>query len=147
LPVLQRIWIGIFNSNNSDSNGLTFCSGSLSVGGGDVCEIAELFAHKIKFVHLRNNEITGYRIFHESGHLKGIVDMPRLIKILLSEQGRRLKEGIEHSIPIRPDHGIAILQDEFLNNNPGYPLYGRLKGLSELSGIEKTILDLGLNQR
>ena len=135
----------IFNTNDSDSNGLTLCSGSLSVGGGDVCEIAESFAHRIKFAHLRNNENTGYRVFHESGHLEGIVDMPRLIKILLTEQERRLKEGIVHSIPIRPDHGIAMLQDEMLNTNPGYPLYGRLKGLSELTGIEKTILDLGLN--
>lgn len=134
----------IFNSNNSDANGLTLCSGSLSVGGADVCEIAEQFAHKIKFAHLRNNEITDYRVFHESGHLDGVVDMTRLVKILLTEQGRRIKEGVDHSIPIRPDHGIAMLQDEFLNHNPGYPLYGRLKGLSELTGIEKTILDLGL---
>lgn len=135
----------IFNANNSEANGLTLCSGSLSVGNENVCKIAETFSEKIKFAHLRNKEITAYRVFRESGHLEGIVDMVKLIKILLREQERRLKNGIEHSIPVRPDHGIAILQDESLNNNPGYPLYGRLKGLSELSGIEKTILDLGLH--
>jgi len=136
----------IFDANKSEANGLTLCSGSLSVGNENVCEIAEKFSDKIKFAHLRNNEVTDYKVFHESGHLDGVVDMVKLMKILLVEQQRRLKEGIEHSIPVRPDHGLEILQDESLNNNPGYPLYGRLRGLSEIIGIEKTILNLGLHK-
>lgn len=134
----------IFNANTSVANGLTLCSGSLSIGDEDVCKIAKLFSNKIQFAHLRNNEITGYRVFHESGHLIGIVDMVELVNILLKEQESRKKAGLGHDIPIRPDHGISILQDEELNCNPGYPLYGRFKGLSELVGIEKAIL--GLNR-
>ncbi|HYQ56080.1 MAG TPA: mannonate dehydratase [Draconibacterium sp.] len=131
----------IFSVNNSKANGLTLCSGSLSVGNEDVCKIAKLFSDKIKFAHLRNNEMTGYRTFYESGHLEGIVDMVELVNILLNEQKLRQKAGLEHDIPIRPDHGISILQDEALHCNPGYPLYGRFKGLCELTGIEKAILD------
>lgn len=130
----------IFSANISPSNGLTLCSGSLSVGEENVCEIAAQFADRIHFAHLRNNEVTGHRIFHESGQAEGKVDMVKLIQLLLNEQQRRLNEGLDPTIPFRPDHGIAMLEDENLNCNPGYPLYGRLKGLSEIVGIEHALL-------
>ncbi|WP_258104216.1 mannonate dehydratase [Marinoscillum sp. MHG1-6] len=132
----------IFEANKSNSNGLTLCSGSLSVGDEDVCEIASRFSEKIYFAHLRNNEVAGYRVFYESGHLEGRVDMIKLLRILLDEQARRSQVGVDYAIPVRPDHGIAILQDEILGHNPGYPLYGRFRGLMELSGAERAILEL-----
>lgn len=132
----------IFKANNSGSNGLTLCSGSLSAGDEDVCEIAKLFAHKIQFAHLRNNEKTSFRVFHESNHLEGAVDMVELVDILLKEQLLRQESGLAYDIPIRPDHGISLLQDDMMSCNPGYPLYGRFKGLSELVGLEKAILEL-----
>jgi mannonate dehydratase len=38
-------------------------------------------------------------------------------------------------MPVRPDHGIRIMDDYKYDYNPGYPLIGRLKGLAELDGL------------
>jgi D-mannonate dehydratase len=35
-------------------------------------------------------------------------------------------------LPMRPDHGIKSPEDEGLSANPGYPKFGRLKGLKEI---------------
>ncbi|MFW5879966.1 MAG: mannonate dehydratase, partial [bacterium] len=45
-------------------------------------------------------------------------------------------------LPVRADHGIAILDDLKRKTNPGYPLAGRFKGLMEIKGIENDILYL-----
>jgi mannonate dehydratase len=42
-------------------------------------------------------------------------------------------------IPVRPDHGARILGDYKASYYPGYSLYGRLKNLSEIRGMEKGI--------
>jgi mannonate dehydratase len=63
-----------------------------------------------------------------------------LMKGLLKEQYRRIAEGRKDTrIPIRPDHGIKLLDDFNKNANPGYPLIGRMKGLAELTGLEMGI--------
>jgi mannonate dehydratase len=66
--------------------------------------------------------------------------MYAVVKALLQEQQkRRLNGRYDHQIPFRPDHGIKILDDVKRQSNPGYPLYGRLKGLAEIEGLAMAI--------
>lgn len=126
---------------DSVSNGITFCTGSLSVNReNDLAGIVKKLGHRIHFTHLRNNVFLPDGCFHESGHIYGDVDMFPIMKALLEEQQRREKEGRpDVRIPVRPDHGIKMLDDYGKAANPGYPLIGRLKGLAELSGLEMGI--------
>ncbi len=123
---------------DSISNGLTFCTGSLSVNrDNDLEAIVKKVGSRIHFTHLRNNVFLPDGCFHESGHLDGDVDLFPVMKALLQEQHRRVADGLADSrIPVRPDHGIKMLDDATKNANPGYPLIGRLKGLAELKGLE-----------
>lgn len=131
----------ILSQNNSLSNGITFCTGSLSAkADNDLVRMARDFASRIHFVHLRNTEFCSDNSFYESGHLQGHVDMYSVVKVLLEEQIRRKKKGRKDiRIPFRPDHGVKILDDYAREANPGYPLIGRLKGLSELDGLQMGI--------
>ena len=62
--------------------------------------------------------------------------MPSIIKELILEEKRRGNTNRKDLfIPFRPDHGNRILSDFGMDHYPGYPLIGRLKGLSELSGV------------
>lgn len=128
----------IFNACPSRNNGLTFCSGSLSVRpDNDLVDIVNSFAERIHFVHLRNIIRTGGRSFYESAHLEGVVDMYEVLRALLLEQKRRKEVGrIDLKMPFRPDHGLKILDDFNRESNPGYPLVGRMKGLVEIAGLE-----------
>jgi mannonate dehydratase len=66
--------------------------------------------------------------------------MVAVIAALITEEARRRAEGCEdHTIPMRPDHGQEILDDLTRGAQPGYPAIGRLKGLAELRGIERTL--------
>lgn len=127
----------IFSSHQSLSHGLTFCSGSLSPAKeNNLADIFSRFAERVHFLHLRNNTLTE-RDFLESGHIDGDVDLPGLIWLVLKEQQRRKKEGREDfNIPVRPDHGIKVLDDFKRDSPPGYPLIGRFAGLKEIRGIE-----------
>lgn len=131
----------IMDQYPSPSNGLTFCSGSLSGSiRNDVVEIARALAPHIQFVHLRNTAYLANDTFYESGHLTGQVDMFALVKILIEEQKHRRKSGRkDYRLPFRPDHGIRILDDFKRTANPGYPLIGRLKGLAEIDGLQTGI--------
>lgn len=126
---------------DSISNGLTFCTGSLSVRSSDkLVDIVKSVGHRIHFLHLRNNVLLPDGCFHEYGHIHGVVDMYAVMKALLEEQQRRVKEGRKDvRMPVRPDHGIKMLDDYTREANPGYPLIGRLKGLAELAGLEMGI--------
>ncbi|WP_321288078.1 mannonate dehydratase [uncultured Sunxiuqinia sp.] len=123
---------------DSISNGLTFCTGSLSVNrGNDLPGIVKKLGSRIHFAHLRNNVFLPDGCFHESGHIEGDVDLFPIMKALLEEQHSRKERGREDiRIPVRPDHGIKMLTDYENDANPGYPLIGRLKGLAELTGLE-----------
>ncbi|MCW3806382.1 mannonate dehydratase [Plebeiibacterium marinum] len=127
----------LFEANASPNNGITFCAGSLSARKeNDLNEIINKTAERIHFVHLRNTLLLEDGSFYESGHIVGSQNMVKLITALLKEQKRRIAEGRKDTkMPVRPDHGIKILDDYNNDYNPGYPLIGRLKGLAELDGL------------
>ncbi len=129
---------------DSRANGVTLCSGSLGArADNDLPRIAERFADRIHFVHLRNVTRDADSLpcsFFEDEHLEGGTDMVAVIAALLKEEKRRHREGREdHRIAMRPDHGQEILDDLTRGAQPGYPAIGRLKGLAELRGIERAL--------
>ena len=124
---------------DSRANGLTFCAGSLGAGTtNDVVSMARRFPNRITFIHLRNVTKTSGNSFVEDNHLEGDVDMYEVMKALVIEQLRRVKEARKDSrMPLRPDHGHFMLADErFDKVYPGYSLFGRMRGLAELRGLE-----------
>ena len=131
----------ILNSYDSHSNGVTFCAGSLASNiKNDVYEIFKNLRKKINFIHLRNVKIENdRRSFIETNHLSGDVDFVKLIKLINKEEKNRYKNKQFH-IPMRPDHGHCLLDDQKKKNiNPGYTAIGRMMGLSEIRGIIKSI--------
>ena len=131
----------IINSVKSKSNGMTFCAGSLASSiKNDVYSIFNKFKKNIHFIHLRNIKIEDdKKSFYESNHLNGDIDFVKLIKMIIKEEKRRKKINIKnHSIPMRPDHGHCLLDDQHKKFNPGYSVIGRMMGLSELRGIIKS---------
>lgn len=127
----------ILGSVDSRANGLTLCSGSLGAHPkNDVPAIAQTFADRIHFAHLRNVKKEPNGTFMEAAHLEGDTDMVKLVTVLLQEQHRRKHEGrSDWRIPMRPDHGHELLDDVGRGTHPGYPAIGRLKGLAELRGV------------
>lgn len=125
----------------SPSNGLTLCSGSLGANPvNDVPGIAQRFADKIHFAHLRNVAKDSDGSFAEADHLAGDTDMVALVRVLMAEERRRRSEGrADWQIPMRPDHGHELLSDIGRGTHPGYPVVGRMRGLAELRGVMATI--------
>jgi mannonate dehydratase len=130
----------------SPANGLTLCAGSLGARrGNDVPAIAQRFADRIHFVHLRNVAKEPDGSFQEAAHLDGDTDMPALIATILREESRRRAEGrADADIPFRPDHGHELASDIGRGTHPGYPLIGRLRGLAELRGVIAGLRHAGL---
>ena len=65
--------------------------------------------------------------------------MKALVKDLKNEMKNRLESGREDvRIPMRPDHGIKTGDDYQIATNPGYPIFGRLKGLREIEEAEQS---------
>lgn len=130
----------LLSAVNVRANGLTFCTGSLGVReDNDVPAMAERFADRIHFLHLRTTkrENTRFGSFHEARHLEGDVNMYKVLSAIKKEHDRRKAEGLDdYQIVMRPDHGHAILDDLNKKTYPGYTAIGRLKGLAELRGIE-----------
>jgi mannonate dehydratase len=125
----------------SPSNGLTLCTGSYGANPeNDLVAMAKEFASDIHFAHLRNVTKEGGHSFHEAEHLEGDTDMVQVVLALMTEERRRKAEGRgDCEIPMRPDHGHAIVDDIGKKVNPGYSCIGRLKGLAELRGIMRAI--------
>jgi len=127
---------------DTPTNGLTFCTGSYGAGAfNDVTGMSQRLAHRFNFLHLRNVHIEHGRTFHEALHIKGSVDMERVIYNIILEQERRKKEGrTDLIIPFRPDHGHNILRSNImLDTAPGYSYIGRLRGLAVIRGVEMGI--------
>ena len=132
----------VLNTVDSSANGVTFCTGSLGVSKTfDPVAFIGALGPKIHFAHLRNTIRNGpydgaRTSFYEAGHLAGDIDMVATIRAILKEEHRRAKQGrSDHEIPMRPDHGHALLDDHIRPVQPGYPLIGRLRGLAELRGV------------
>ena len=121
----------ILAAHDSPANGLTFCTGSLGANpNNDLPAMAKRFASRVRFAHLRNVATEPDGSFEEAAHLSGDTDMPAVISAFLAEEQRT-----GASIPFRPDHGHALLDDDARGTHPGYPLVGRLRGLAELRGV------------
>ena len=127
----------IINAFPSHSNGLTLCSGSLGASpNNNVVEIAQRYADRIHFAHLRNVRKEPDGSFEETAHLEGDTDIATICKILLDEEKRRRQQTSgDWQIPYRPDHGHELLSDSERGTFPGYPLIGRLRGLAEIRGV------------
>lgn len=136
----------LLDAVDSPTNGLTLCTGSYgSNGANDLPQMAKDFGSRIHFAHLRNVTKEPDGSFHEAEHLSGDTDMVRVVAALMREEARR-KDGGEPDwqIPMRPDHGHAIVDDIGKKVNPGYSCIGRLKGLAELRGIQTSLQATGI---
>ena len=123
------------------ANGLTLCTGAFgSNAENDLVAMAEEFAPRVHFAHLRNVTIELDGSFYEADHLDGRVDMVAVVAALMREEERRAAEGREDAvIPMRPDHGHLLVDDIGKRVNPGYSCIGRLKGLAELRGVMRAV--------
>ncbi|MEM7723074.1 MAG: mannonate dehydratase [Pseudomonadota bacterium] len=131
----------VMDAVDRPANGVTFCTGSLGVAPDfDPLEFIQRLGPRVHFVHLRNTArdgpvFDGRCSFTESEHLGGDTDMVATIRALQAEEARRRAEGrADVEIPMRPDHGHALLSDLGRPMMPGYPLIGRMRGLAELRG-------------
>lgn len=126
----------IFNEVPLKANGLCYCTGSLGAHpSNDLLEILNKTASRVHFLHLRNVVKDKNGNFKESEHLYGDNQMPKIVeKIINIMQERQI------SIPMRPDHGFLHDVESRKKLYPGYSLIGRLKGLSELRGLEQGII-------
>lgn len=127
----------LLSAVDEPANGITLCAGSYgSRTGNDVVAMARRFADRVHFAHLRNVTKEPDGSFIESEHLGGDVNMVSLISVLRAEERRREKAGrADRVIPMRPDHGHLLIDDQKKKVNPGYSCIGRLKGLAELRGV------------
>jgi len=123
----------IFQSVDNPHNGLTFCAGSLSSGlQNDVPRLAEEFASRTHFVHLRSTHIFDNGDFIEASHLDGRGHLIELVRIFEKENP---------DLPMRVDHGRLMLDDKDKNYNPGYSFHGQMFALAQMDGVIATVKD------
>lgn len=111
-------------------NGFTFCTGSLGAGrDNDLISMAEKYARRIYFAHIRQLKFSGERDFTEAGHLTGAgnLDIYGIVKALV-------KGGFDGYV--RPDHGRNIWGED---GKPGYGLYDRALGAAYLNGLFEAV--------
>lgn len=127
----------IFEAVPSVHNGLTFCSGSLGASEENkLTGIIETWYNRIHFVHLRSvNRVAPYH-FYEANHLEGNAEMYNLIRKFYE-----CHQKDHRVLPMRPDHGHEMMDDQGKPYYPGYSAIGRLRGLAELRGLEFGIIN------
>ena len=109
------------------ANGLTFCAGSLSSGlHNNVPALAERYADRTHFVHLRSTDAFENGDFVEAPHTEG---RGRLIEVI------RIFEKRRPQVPMRVDHGLLMPGDVGQGDNPGYSFLGRMYALAEVRGM------------
>lgn len=112
-------------------NGLTFCCGSLSANpGNDVPALARKYAKRTHFVHLRSTDLLPNGDFIEADHLHGRANLVEVCRIFQEKNPE---------LPMRVDHGRAILGDETRGYNPGYSFHGRMMGQCQMDGVLATL--------
>jgi mannonate dehydratase len=122
----------ILSAVPAKSNGICFCTGSLGAAAHNhLPAIARSIGDRMHFVHLRNTKRDEFGNFYEADHLGGDTDMYEVIKEILIIQQKQ-----SSPIPFRPDHGHQMLDDLGKQTNPGYSCIGRMRGLSELRGLQ-----------
>lgn len=119
------------NAVDNPHNGLTFCTGSLSAGlQNDVPKLAQKYAHRTKFVHLRSTNVFDNGDFIEAHHLGG---RGKLIEVI------RIFEKENPTLPMRVDHGRLLTDDIDRGYNPGYSFLGRMLALGQIEGVMATV--------
>lgn len=123
----------LLDAVDNPHNGLTFCAGSLSAGvHNDVVKMAERFASRTHFVHLRSCNILPGGNFIEASHLEGRGHIIELVRIF---------ERQNPGLPMRVDHGRLMLGDGEKGYNPGYSFHGRMLALGQIDGIMAVVAD------
>ncbi len=121
----------ILQAYDNPANGLTFCAGSLSAGlHNDVRDLAQKFAKRTHFVHLRSTEVFENGNFTEASHLAGRGHLVDVIRVF---------EKINPGLPMRVDHGKLMLDDVTKAYNPGYSFLGRMMALAQVEGMLSVI--------
>ncbi|MFP3599071.1 mannonate dehydratase [Chryseobacterium sp. SIMBA_029] len=119
------------NAVDNPHNGLTFCTGSLSAGlQNDVPKLAQKYALRTRFVHLRSTNVFENGDFIEAHHLGG---RGKLIDVI------RIFEKENPSLPMRIDHGRLLTDDMDKGYNPGYSFLGRMLALGQIEGVMATV--------
>lgn len=111
-------------------NGMTFCTGSLGAKrSNDLPRMAEKYASRIYFAHLRQLKFVNETDFYENGHntADGDIDVYAVVRGLVAG-------GFDGYV--RPDHGRDIWGE---HGKPGYGLYDRALGAAYLNGLFEAI--------
>jgi mannonate dehydratase len=122
----------LFAAVPDNTNGITFCTGSLGAGrDNDLLKMAYDYAKrgKIHFAHIRNIQYSNELDFREVGHKTdcGSLDIYGIVKALV-------EGGFDGYV--RPDHGRNIWGEDA---KPGYGLYDRALGACYLNGLFEAI--------
>ncbi|MFJ8237429.1 mannonate dehydratase [Ureibacillus sp. NPDC094379] len=112
--------------SKSHANAFTLCTGSMGASPeNNMVEIAEKYAYRSPFAHIRNVKIEENGSFAETSHFTsdGSIDIKGVVKVL-SDQNY---DGY-----VRPDHGRHLWGEVC---RPGYGLYDRALGIMYLLGL------------
>ncbi|MDM5335570.1 mannonate dehydratase [Ureibacillus composti] len=110
----------------SHANAFTLCTGSMGASPeNNMVEIAEKYAYRSPFAHIRNVKIEENGSFAETSHFTsdGSIDIKSVVKVLSNQNYKGY---------VRPDHGRHLWGEVC---RPGYGLYDRALGIMYLLGL------------